>query len=194
MAKKKQISLLGLLLASVYLLNAQQVRLIEGDLTAVKPEKTLNLEFTYDSLSVGKFHNEADFVNKKVAERNKKHPGDGDAWAKTWVDQRKEAFEPSFSSSFEKSSDKKASAGSKYTLIFHTTFIEPGFSTAAIMVHKNPEIAGTVLLVETENRSKILAKLSVEKVTGRAGSHFETGEHLDGAYGEAGNLVGSFIK
>jgi hypothetical protein len=34
----------------------------------------------------------------------------------------------------------------------------------------------------------------MEKVIGQAGSHFETGENLDGAYGEAGMLVGSFVN
>ena len=194
MRKNKRIILLILLLASGSFLNAQRVKLIEGDLGSVRAEKTFNLEFRYDSLSVGKFHNEQDFVNKKIAERNKKHPGDGDAWAKSWVDQRKEAFEPRFTSEFERSSGKKSSASSKYTLVFHTTFIEPGFSTSGILIHKNPELAGEIFVVETDNRSRIIARLSMEKVIGQAGSHFETGENLDGAYGEAGMLVGSFVN
>ncbi len=94
MRKNKRIILLILLLASGSFLNAQRVKLIEGDLGSVRAEKTFNLEFRYDSLSVGKFHNEQDFVNKKIAERNKKHPGDGDAWAKSWVDQRKRHSNP----------------------------------------------------------------------------------------------------
>ena len=95
-------------------------------------KKTVTLQFTYDSLQVGKYKIEADYVNKKVTEINKKYPGKGDEWAKEWIAQRKEKFEPAFTDAFKKSSGLNISDSAKYTLIFHTTYIEQGFSSAGI--------------------------------------------------------------
>jgi hypothetical protein len=60
-------------------------------------------------------------------------------------------------------------------------------------VHKNPEIRGQLILVEGADKSKIIAKAKITKAMGKAGPHFETGEHLDGAYTEAGDVLGGFI-
>jgi hypothetical protein len=48
-------------------------------------------------------------------------------------------------------------------------------------------------LVEVVDKSKIFAKAKITKAMGKAGPHFETGEHLDEAYGEAGDGLGAFI-
>jgi hypothetical protein len=78
-------------------------------------------------------------------------------------------------------------------LIFNTDYIEQGFSSAAILVHNNPEIRGEVILVEADDKSKIIAKAKITKAMGKSGPHFETGEHLAGAYAEAGDGLGAFI-
>ncbi|HEY4966515.1 MAG TPA: hypothetical protein VII28_08950 [Puia sp.] len=77
--------------------------------------------------------------------------------------------------------------------MINTGYIEPGFSSAGILVHKNPEIRGELAWVETAAPSKIIAKAKITKAMGKAGPHFETGEHLDGAYEEAGDGLGAFI-
>jgi hypothetical protein len=78
-------------------------------------------------------------------------------------------------------------------LIFNTNYIEQGFSSAGIMVHKNPEIRGELVLVESADKTKVLAKAKITKAMGKAGPHFETGEHLDGCYAEAGEGLGLFV-
>ncbi len=171
----------------------QELTLEEGSFKILIQEKTLALQFTYDSLQVGKYKIEADYVNKKVTEINKKYPGKGDDWAKEWIAQRKEKFEPAFTGAFKKSSGLNISDSAKYTLIFHTTFIEQGFSSAGILVHKNPEVRGELILIETADKNKIIAKAKIIKAMGKAGPHFETGDHVDEAYFEAGNASGPFI-
>jgi hypothetical protein len=123
-------------------------------------------------------------INKSIRE--------GDEWALQWTAQRKTDFEPVFTKAFKEGSGKDTSSVSKYLLIFNTNFIEQGFSSAGIMVHKNPEIRGELILVETGDRSKVIAKAKITKAMGKAGPHFETGEHLDAAY-EAGDGLGAFI-
>jgi hypothetical protein len=171
----------------------QEITLEQGSFKILTDEKTVNLQFMYDSLQVGKYKIEADYVNKKVTEMNKKYPGKGDEWANEWIAQRKEKFEPAFTGAFKTSSGLGISIGAKYTLIFHTTYIEQGFSSAAILVHKNPEVRGDLVLVETDDRGKIIAKAKITKAMGKAGPHFETGDHVDEAYFEAGQSVGPFI-
>ena len=171
----------------------QEINLEEGSFKILIKEKTIDLQFTYDSLQVGKYKHEADYVQKKVTEMNKKEPGKGDAWALQWTSQRKTNFEPAFIQAFKTESGKDTSTVSKYLLIFNTDYIEQGFSSAGILVHKNPEIRGELVLVESADRSKVIAKAKITKAMGKAGPHFETGEHLDAAYAEAGDGLGAFI-
>ena len=56
-----------------------------GSVSALKGEKNINTEFTYDNMGVGKFKTEAEYVAKKTDEYNKKEPGKGDKWAQDWV-------------------------------------------------------------------------------------------------------------
>jgi hypothetical protein len=185
----------GLVLFQIlfFQIQAQEITMVQGSFKILLSEKTVDLEFTYDSLQVGKYKNESDYVNKKVAEINKKYPGKGDAWALEWTAQRKQYFEPAFTNAFKPSSGKAISPDSKYTLIFNTSYIEQGFSTSAILVHKNPEVRGELILVENNDKTTILAKAKITKAMGKVGAHFETGEHLEGAYTEAGDGAGAFI-
>lgn len=69
-----------------------QVKMTEGNVDALKSQKKVNVEFTYDNLSVGKVKNgdikdkktEADYVAEIVAEKSKKDTGKGSEWAKAW--------------------------------------------------------------------------------------------------------------
>jgi hypothetical protein len=186
--------ILALFFQTFYFTNyGQEINLEQGSFKILVAVKTVDLQFTYDSLQVGKYKHETDYVQKKVTEINKKTPGKGDEWARQWTAQRKAGFEPAFIQAFKSSSGKDTLSGSKYLLIFNTDYIEQGFSSAGILVHKNPEIRGELTLIESADPSKVIAKAKITKAMGKAGSHFETGEHLDGAYTEAGEGLGAFI-
>jgi len=172
---------------------SQVITLTEGSFKILLSEKNVNLKFTFDSLQVGKYKNEADYVNKKVSEMNKKYPGKGDDWAANWTKQRKTLFEPAFIKTFVSSSGKDTLSTAAYTLIFNTNFIEQGFSTSGILVHKDPEIRGELLLIKSDGSSGIIARAKLTKAIGKAGPHFETGDHVDAAYAEAGDGSGAFI-
>ena len=68
--------------------NAQKIKTLEGDPSVLKNESNINIEFTYDNISVGKFDNEKDYIKKKTDEYNAKDPGRGDIWAKNWINDR----------------------------------------------------------------------------------------------------------
>jgi hypothetical protein len=174
--------------------NAQRIKTIEGDIAVLKGETTMNIEFTYNDMSVGKFEHESEYIEKKKAEYNAKEPGRGDSWAKSWISDRKMVFEPKFIDLFEKSTDMVVKATAKYTIIFHTTTTEPGYNI--YISKKNAEIDAEATVVETANRSKIIAVISVKNAPGRtfSGNDFATGDRIAECYAVSGKKLGKFIK
>ena len=174
-------------------LNAQRIKLTEVDFSSLKDESSINVEFTYDGMYVGKFSNEKDYTDKKKDEYNAKESGRGDSWLKSWVSDRTIRFQPKFNELFEEYSKKTVSPKAKYTLIFHTTSTEPGYNI--YITRKNAEISGEVTIVETANRSKKLATISVERAPGRTfgGYDYDTGLRIAEAYACAGKKLGKFL-
>jgi len=174
---------------------AQRIKLIEGDLSPLKGETALGVKFLYENMKVGKFDQESDFVAKKTEEYNKKEPGKGDRWAKDWVRDREAQYEPKFVELFEKETEMTISRKkpAKYTLVFKTTFIEPGWNVG--ITRKNAMINAEAWIVETANE-KVIAKISVEKVPGHTfgGYDFDTGVRIAECYADAGKHLGKFIK
>ncbi len=203
----KRLTLLSFILLIASRGFGQKVKLEEGDLSPLKTEKTLAFAFTYDSMSMGSGHGhppgpghahaqqtEAEYVAKHTEEYNKKSPGKGDEWAKAWKDDRETLYEPGFTKEFEKYGALQPDPKSKYTLIFKTTVTEPGFNIG--FMRHNAEISGVALIVETANKSHVIAKISV--INSPGGSFFEndyaTDERISTAYSEAGRGLGYFIK
>lgn len=174
---------------------AQRIKLVDGDLSPLKGESAVNLDFTYDNMRVGRYDKEQDYVNDKKEAYNKKEAGRGDSWAIAWVNDREARFEPGFIELFEKYSDFKVSSKkeAKYTLVFHTMATEPGFNIG--ITSKPSDIDAELLLVETADKTKVLAKLSVDNIKGRsfAGYDFDTGLRITEAYQLAGKVIGKFI-
>ena len=174
--------------------NAQKFKVTDGDIAVLKTETDINIEFTYDNMGVGKFENESEYIDKKKAEYNAKEAGRGDSWAKSWISDRKLVFEPKFIDLFEKSTEMNIKKTAKYTLIFHTTYTEPGYNI--YITRKNAEIDGEVTIVETANRSKVIAVISVKNAPGRTfgGNDYATGDRIAECYAVAGKKLGKFIK
>ncbi|KIC93132.1 hypothetical protein [Flavihumibacter solisilvae] len=175
--------------------SAQKIKLTDGELKPLAGEKEINTEFDYANMKVGKFDNEQDYVTKKKEEYNKKEAGKGDTWAKAWVDDRGNRFEPKFNELFAKSSGitSGTSAGSKYTMIVKTVFTEPGYNVG--VWRANAEINTEITIVETANRKKVVAKIKMDKAVGRLlGFDYDTGLRISEAYGDGGKALGKFIK
>jgi hypothetical protein len=171
------------------------IKLISGSVDELKGETTLNFEFAYDEVRVGKFADEKDYIDKKKAEYNKKEPGKGDKWEQDWKSDRPNRLEPKFVEGFGKF-DITSKADSKYTLIFNTTFIEPGFNVG--VARKNASLNGIATLVLTSDKTKVIAKITADNVInyGNAawGYDFDTGVRLEGVYKSAGELISKFIS
>ncbi len=95
---------------------------------------------------------------------------------------------------YEKYSVLAPAKKAKYTLIFKTTFTEPGFNIG--FMKKNALIDAEVWIVETANKYHVIAKITVIKAPGRTfwGSDYDTGVRIEEAYAAAGKAVGKFLK
>ena len=177
-----------------YTSRAQRLKLTDGSLSVLKDQKTISTDFAYDNMKVGKYDKEEDYVRNKTADYNKKEAGKGDTWAKNWVDDRQSRFEPKFNELLEKSSELSVKKNAKYTLIYKTSFTEPGFNIG--IMRKNAETNGEAWIVETANKSNVIAKISVQRALGRTfgGYDFDTGERISEAYADAAKALGNFIR
>lgn len=190
--------LAGMLMAATLSLplSAQRLKLTEGSLDLLKGQTEINTEFTYENLKVGKYDKEEDYIRDKTAEYNKKEPGRGDNWARAWKDDREARYEPKFMELFNDKGNLKAvhKKDVKYTLLFKTSFLEPGFNVG--VWRKNASMNGEVWIVETGNPSRALVKISVDKAQGRifGGFDFDTGVRIAEAYADAGKALAKFMS
>lgn len=197
---KKMISTVAIVAVSCLFMqaNAQKIKTKEGDPSVLKNESNINIEFTYDNISVGKFANEQDYIKKKTDEYNAKTPGRGDIWAKDWIADRQNRYEPKFIDLYTITSKKTISKGAKYTLIFKTKSIEPGFNFAGGMMlggRKSAEVDAEVWIVETANRNNVIAKITVDNAPGGTwgGNDYDTGTRIAESYAISGKKLAKYI-
>lgn len=175
---------------------AQKFKLKEGKLDVLNGMSKMNIVFDYSQMSVGKFKTEAEYVEKKKGEYNKKEDGKGDKWEKDWIADRTERYAPQFEELFNKHSDKLKVGdypSEKYTLVVKTTRTEPGFNIA--ITRKNAEIEGEILVVETANPGNIILKLEFSKAVGRSfgGYDYDTGFRIQEAYADLGKGLAKYL-
>ncbi len=174
--------------------NAQKVKNTSGNADILKPETSVNIEFNYDNISVGKYKSEQEYITAKTEEYNKKEAGKGDTWAASWQNDKQSRFEPKFIELFKLNSGMSVMTEAKYTLIFKTLSMEPGFNVG--VMRKNAEIDAEVWIVETANKSNKLATFTISNVPGGTafGYDFDTGLRISEAYANAGKKLGKSLK
>ena len=97
-----------LLVMSFFVFSGSKIfsqKLKSGDLSVLKGQKVINLQFDYSKMKVGKFDNEEEYIKTGTADRNKKKEGAGDAWAVKWRSDKTERYQPAFVESFNKKAD-----------------------------------------------------------------------------------------
>jgi len=173
---------------------AQKVKVTSGNPDILKPENTVNIEFVYDNISVGKYKSEKEYIDAKTEEYNKKEPGKGDAWAKSWASDKKNRYEPKFIELFTANSGMMIKNDAKYTIIIKLLSIEPGYNVG--ISRKNAEIDVEILIVETANRENKACVITVNNVPGGTafGYDFDTGLRISEAYANAGKKLAKYLK
>ncbi len=192
---KKLFLLSCAVLFTAFIANAQRIKKLEGDPKVLAGETKLNVEFTYNNMSVGKFDKEEDYIASKKGDYNKKEAGKGDTWEQAWKGDRKGRYEPNFIELFEKNTSFALGKypDAKYTLVINTSRTEPGYNI--YITKKNAEIDLEIDIVETATR-KSVAKYSVKNAPGRTfgGNDYDTGQRIEESYAAAGKHFGKELK
>ncbi|MGA2823351.1 MAG: hypothetical protein ABSE72_07465 [Bacteroidales bacterium] len=176
-----------------------QCKQITGDVSILKGQTVINLQYDYSNMSVGKFKDEKDYVAKRTADMNNKKPGDGDRWAEAWKNDRVARFQPMFEKNLNERvgkfnvTCKENATDAKYTLIIRTTFTEPGYNIG--ISRMNAWIKMEVDLVETANPGTVLANMQMkrEDSINMMGYDYDTGTRIQSAYDRAGEHLGNFL-
>jgi len=178
--------------------NAQKITIKKGSFDALKGQESVNVEFTYDNMAVGKFKNEQDYIDKKVKEYNDDEAGKGDQWREAWVNDRVERFQPRFEEEFDdmmksKGVDMRISSAGDYTLIVNTNFTEPGFNIG--IARSNAYVDLEVRLVKSDAPEEVLGLMVISKSPGRdwGGYDFDTGYRIQEAYAKAGKEIAYYL-
>jgi hypothetical protein len=193
----KKLSLLLLATTFISVSAFAQTHAKKGKYDFLKGEKTLNLEYDYSKMTVGKKKTEKEYVAKKVADHNAKEAGKGDKWKENWLNARTKRYEPKFETLINKSLEKtgiKASqaADAKYTLIVKTVYTEPGYN---IGISKMPaRIDFEMVFIETASKKEV-ASYVIPKVPGSqmAGYDFDVGSRVAECYAKGGKMIGAYI-
>jgi hypothetical protein len=191
--------LVALVLLSVTAIQAQKIKVTEGDLSFLKGQTQILLEYDYSEMGVGKFDKEADYIAKKVPEYNEAEAGKGDQWAKNWVNDREARFQPKFEELLSNYTAKAkcnfatTNNDAKYTLILKTTFTEPGFNIG--IMRKDAMINVEVIFVETANKDNKVAVMTMTNCPGSTfgGYDFDTGLRIAEAYAKCGKSLGAYL-
>jgi len=200
MKKMSLLFMMGIFLVSSVSMFAQ-CKLTSGDIKMLKDQSSINLQYDYSNMAIGKFKTDDEYVANKTKEMNKKKPGSGDDWAVKWKSDRESRFQPAFERNLNmllerfKSSGRTGASNAKYTLIIHTTFAEMGFSTFGYGPRKSAYISLVVDLVETSIPSKILASIEMRREEGHYYGDLEVdaGLRMQSCYERAGEELGGFL-
>lgn len=189
--KKTLFSVVAFMLTTIAI---AQVKLIKGSVAPLKSESSINTEFTYENMKVGR-DEEAKYVAKKKSEYNKKEDGKGDEWEKNWVLDRTTRYQPKFRELFaDESGMSTVDKNAKYTLIVATLVTEPGYNIGISRMDAYINCSAT--FVETNDRSKIIAVINLSKMPGRTGGgfDFDTGQRIEEAYAKTGKELAQLMK
>jgi hypothetical protein len=167
--------------------------LVSGTLDFLKADKNFNVEFFYDSMSVGEYKYEDQYIRNKVNELNSSKNGKGDKWLVEWNEYKTEKSEPNFIKYLNsqlnkvKITVKKGSANAKYTFAVQTLFLEQGWSSyVSTFVGRASLIYLRIIVYETADRSKEVAKFLIAA----SGS----GGDISAVYAVAGYTLGKYIR
>ncbi len=176
-----------------------QCKLVSGNVSVLKGQSVINLQYDYSRMAVGKFKNSDDYVASRTADMNKKKQGDGDRWAESYKNDRTARFQPMFEKNLNQIvgkfnvTCKENATDAKYTLIIRTTFTEPGYNIG--ISRQNAWIKMEVDLVETSNPGTVLASMLMkrEDSANMMGYDYDTGGRIQSAYDRGGDHLGAFL-
>lgn len=178
--------------------SAQKVKITDGKIPSFSAERTVQVEFDYSDMTVGK-KDEAEYVAEKVKEKNEDEAGKGDEWHKRWVADREERFEGKFIELFNKQVKDKglkmstSADNAKYKMHVRTTHTEPGFNVG--VVKKPAHIHLEIDIIEIASGENVTT-ISIKKIKGTDGMgfDFDVAKRLQEGYAKGGKTLGKHFS
>jgi hypothetical protein len=188
----KRVILFALMLPCCISALAQKMKWIYGNFDILKNEMAVTLSFKYDSMRVGKFESEAEYIREMRLKHDESEVGTSEIWEKEWKDNRGDEFEPRFTTLFFKYSKLIPDRDlAQYSLVFHTTRIEPGWNAGVVSLPAY--IDGEMWLIKNSEPDKVLAKLGIYNVPGEKSYANTTRLRIGESYAIAGRTIAKFI-
>ena len=196
---KKKLVLFAFLFSAV-VVYSQKMKVSDGSFKNLKGITSYNLEFDYSDVQIPKYDSEEEFLEDKMAKREKKEAGTGEKFKKSWFDDRANRYHPKYVESFNKRfDDGKVKVGvdvedAKYIMKIHTTKLYAGYNVG--IVRHNSEIDATVTIYEAANPSNILLSGKYRDVQGGGamGYDFDSGYRISECYAKLAKNVAKSIK
>lgn len=181
------------------LASAQDMDIKSGDLSVLKGEKEVNVEFDYSKLTLLKDKKaESEYVTDRQKELNEKARGNGDTWKKKWNGAKDGIWQPKFVELVNTVLTKEKKdvmfqeglSSAKYTLVVEVLWIYPGWDVS--MMKQPAKVTTNLKIVETANKSKVVAEVSSENAPGdQWGSQFSNETRIGEGFAKTGK---SFAK
>lgn len=192
-------SLFAALFFMTGLASAQDMDIKSGDLSVLKGEKEVNVEFDYSKLTLLKDKKaESEYVTDRQKELNEKARGNGDTWKKKWNGAKDGIWQPKFVELVNTVLTKEKKdvmfqeglSSAKYTLVVEVLWIYPGWDVS--MMKQPAKVTTNLKIVETANKSKVVAEVSSENAPGdQWGSQFSNETRIGEGFAKTGK---SFAK
>ena len=171
----------------------QKIKVVKGHIHELAGISELKIAYDYSGLAVGKFEKEADYIEKKVSDKNEDEAGTGDKWKKAWFDDRPLRYEPKFEellSNYAPAIKSGPDVEAEITMMVHTTFIEPGYNVG---VSRKSALINLELTFLKGEEPILEMTLSKSPGSGAMGNDYDTGYRISEAYAKAGKSLGKYL-
>lgn len=180
--------------------NGFSQKLKSGDLSVLKGQKYISIQYDYSKMKVGKYDSEEEYIAAGTTDRNKKKEGSGDEWATKWKSDKTDRFQPMFEKRLNSMLSNCGLEGkpeipdAQYTMIVHITALEQGFQSG-VGFSKPAYIDLLVDIVDSKAPDKPLATIVFTKCqsVSMMGYDYDTGSRIMSCFDRAGDDIGLLI-
>ncbi len=176
---------------------AQKMKVEKGDLSVLKGQKTVNVEFVYDNLKLFKDdRSEAAYIEERKRELNEKGADKGETWEKKWIASRELIWEPKFMELINRTPGMKFKQGdsdAKYTLIVDAVWLYPGYNVG--VMKQGSKLNTDLTIVQTDDKSKALVKISATDAPGDTyQGTFSNEDRIGESFAKTGKTLSKMIS
>ncbi|MFT3793736.1 hypothetical protein [Flavobacterium sp.] len=196
---KKLFALAFMITASVAF--AQDMDVVKGDFAFLGGEKEINVEFDYSKLTLMKEKKtEAQYIDERAEDLNKKGKGNGEVWKKKWNGAREGIWQPKFlelvntilTKAKKDVTFQEGLSSAKYTLIVEVVWIYPGWDVS--MMKQPAKVSTNLKFVDSANKSNVLLEIKAEEAPGdQWGSQFSNETRIGEGFAKTGKSLGQML-